>query len=959
MRRITTFLLLLSLMGITSWAQDYGEGLITSADQLYSECTESTEGTDLGALLDNDPETYWHTAWSGNVPPYPHWIQINLNAPVEGDLIVYMLRRKTLEDHPAKIKLTCASSSDFTDENIIAEDVEMSNPSSGEEGYSTTIHLSAPVQYVRIYATLMSRLSGYNAERCWHAAELQLYNPSDENIAINRLEALLEKYDRWYQGEKFNTGTDCGQYSDIESADRFYECLNTINDMLAGVTEVTVETVSALESKMDELYNKIIASEVLYSLPANGYYRIIANKNYYEERETGDVDPETGEPITETVNGIVKSLYANVDGYAGWHTMDRESGFDLWQLTVNEDNTINMTSAVNGNGFQNTTDGSMTNNPEEFITMGFDFAGRDPATGRVILYIRNSAEDRDKTGTKPVYLHQLGHQQGAGKEGRLCQWIGTYQNDLINQGDWGTCEWYLEPVSDEEAQAILGTLVTYTITFDTKGGEPISEMVMMPNQTLNIPTPVRDGYIFTGWTACDEHGNELESLPETMPEMNLVLTAKWRVLGKALITGADQLYSECSDIEEGQHLEYLLDGDPSTFWHTDWHGNVNMTYHWIQINLDAPVEGDFMVYMKRRLNNAAHPIKIRVTTASSMDFTDETTLAEDIEISNPTSGADGYSTPIHLQAPAQYIRIYSTRRTMPWGEEVGGYWHAAELQLYSVRVEGDEAEDIEALQKELAQYAAVEVPVIDSEAEVVANTEYDLFAVVKAVADAKAALESTDVATLTSVLEQAKAVVDPYIQNCEANGPAISCLYTMNEEWGTLILPFGFYAPLDWTLYSCNGLKEDGVTLEVDEQYYGGRFTPYIVHGVPGARIQFIGHAKGQWYSQVQKGIIVGVLDGPYTPRTGEYVMQKQQDVIGFYRVNTENSTPVVEPFHCYLSLPNAAAKVIRWEGITDGIEIVDAENGENETIYNLQGQRLMRRQSGVNIVNGKKVLSK
>ena len=87
--------------------------------------------------------------------------------------------------------------------------------------------------------------------------------------------------------------------------------------------------------------------------------------------------------------------------------------------------------------------------------------------------------------------------------------------------------------------------------------------------------------------------------------------------------------------------------------------------------------------------------------------------------------------------------------------------------------------------------------------------------------------------------------------------------------------------------------------------------------------------------------------------------MQKQQGVIGFYRVNAQTATPSVDPYHCYLSLPNSKAKVIRWEGITDGIEMVDAEAQDGQTIYNLQGQRLQRQTKGVNIVNGKKVLNK
>lgn len=36
---------------------------------------ESSEGP-LANLIDGDPSTYWHSAWSANVEPLPHWIKI-------------------------------------------------------------------------------------------------------------------------------------------------------------------------------------------------------------------------------------------------------------------------------------------------------------------------------------------------------------------------------------------------------------------------------------------------------------------------------------------------------------------------------------------------------------------------------------------------------------------------------------------------------------------------------------------------------------------------------------------------------------------------------------------------------------------------------------------------------------------------------------------------------------------
>ena len=69
-----------------------GEPLITDAAQLSSNATSQREGTDLGALIDNNPATYWHSDYS-KVVLAPHYIQVALNEPISGLIQVYMARR--------------------------------------------------------------------------------------------------------------------------------------------------------------------------------------------------------------------------------------------------------------------------------------------------------------------------------------------------------------------------------------------------------------------------------------------------------------------------------------------------------------------------------------------------------------------------------------------------------------------------------------------------------------------------------------------------------------------------------------------------------------------------------------------------------------------------------------------------------------------------------------------------
>jgi uncharacterized repeat protein (TIGR02543 family) len=63
------------------------------------------------------------------------------------------------------------------------------------------------------------------------------------------------------------------------------------------------------------------------------------------------------------------------------------------------------------------------------------------------------------------------------------------------------------------------TVNTYTITFDTAGGNTIAPITQEYGTDVTAPAdPVRDGYIFLGWDI---------SIPETMPAENLTITANW------------------------------------------------------------------------------------------------------------------------------------------------------------------------------------------------------------------------------------------------------------------------------------------------------------------------------------------------------------------------------------------------------------------------------------------------
>ena len=568
-------LLLLTCLPIWAQPQNYGDGLITSAEQLSSPFGDSDEGQHIEFLVDGDFGTFWHTDWHEKTQGDVHWLQIDLAEPVTGNLIVYMRRRSSADDHPSRIQIISGSDHDFTTEQLIAE-VEISNPSSGQDGESPLIKLTEPLQYVRL-AVVDCKGANYGYRKYWHAAEIQFYSPTDESIARQKLEDVFMKYDM-YMYEDFDYGTDYGQVTDRESGDKFREKLAYVNSLLENETYPSEEEIDAIAAELDSLYECVWNSENLFQLEQKGYYRIIANKDYYKTVETGEVDDD-GNPITQKVPGIVKSLYGQLEGYVAWHTYDKEDCRDVWYLEQNPDSSITMYNAATEMGFAELgAPITMREELDSCLKMRFDFAGRDPESGRVIINIRNNATPRDKTGLQSVYLHQWDHRQGAGEGYRMCLWVSTFQNPAISEGDWGTSDWYLEPVSDEEAQALIEAYA-----------------------------PVKN------------HDLLVLQYQEALADAHAALSISKETNDKGLITSADQLSSLVSDIDEGKSFAALLDGDAGTFWHTSWHGQATMQgTHFIDVSLAEPVSGLLNIWIQRRAN-AGNDIPVRWTIYGSND----------------------------------------------------------------------------------------------------------------------------------------------------------------------------------------------------------------------------------------------------------------------------------------------------------------------------------------------------
>ena len=171
--------------------------IAVSADQLYSEGTEPSEGA-IENLIDGDYSTFWHSAWSGGSLEFgseeqmKHFVQFDLLKEYDKLALLYACRA-VANDKPISFSVTASNDpeGEFV-EVATVENVGTTNSTT----YYYEVKLGAPYRYVRVRATdTNAGKRGY-----WHASELNFlwdYSASPDlfdktgEVGTN-LEAALE-----------------------------------------------------------------------------------------------------------------------------------------------------------------------------------------------------------------------------------------------------------------------------------------------------------------------------------------------------------------------------------------------------------------------------------------------------------------------------------------------------------------------------------------------------------------------------------------------------------------------------------------------------------------------------------------------------------------------------------------------------------------------------------------------
>ncbi|MBO7120090.1 MAG: leucine-rich repeat protein [Bacteroidaceae bacterium] len=176
--------------------------------------------------------------------------------------------------------------------------------------------------------------------------------------------------------------------------------------------------------------------------------------------------------------------------------------------------------------------------------------------------------------------------------------------------------------------------------------------------------------------------------------------------------------------------------------------------------------------------------------------------------------------------------------------------------------------------------------------------------------------------------------------------------FTSNVSlYKTLVLPFeadvpaGFTASEATSVYGAKVILEEVSTIRAN--------APVIVQGEGVFQITAnnaeVAASEG---ITPQEGVLYGTYKSTLAPH-GSYVLQNQDDVIGFYHVEDEIT---VKAFRSYLEAPASSVKAFYLNNDATGIASSLGETQE-EAVFNLAGQRLSKPQKGINIIKNKKYI--
>lgn len=476
-------------------------------------------------------------------------------------------------------------------------------------------------------------LTDVESNAAWSIRSVEFEVLDEREAAQAALNALLNSYIE----DEFVGGTAPGNYGEAEVS--AYEELTESAWMAVEDESKTAEELEKLAQDLEAAHQAVLDSRVPFAVAITpGYYYITSALDFTETITTPEEeDPETGETIggDTTTEHVIKGMRAN--GTAGrWNTLDREDANYLWKITEAGDKTYTVTNCQTDAQFnQIATSAAITLSTEANNPLTFDFAG---AEGLYNIRLTSQAE-RDY-----FYIHCGNHGGGSGKNGNLVGWCTTYENGVA-----AASEWKLEAVDEATALAII---------------EACSPAKLLKSMTDSAAVIIA-----------------------TAPgQIEIAKDVKTKIYeDQPFITSVDQL-DDCgfTSTAEGS-LEGMIDGNPSTYWHTTYAGG-NLTPGSHYFIAEAEFTGSMAIKMTRRsgaTNDHVSQITIYAENSETGEMDEENAVAV-LNFPYTAAGETLVSDVFTLGQNTGKLKFVVTE-TAPTSYN-RGYFHIAEFQVYPAEV---------------------------------------------------------------------------------------------------------------------------------------------------------------------------------------------------------------------------------------------------------------------------------
>lgn len=174
-------------------------------------------------------------------------------------------------------------------------------------------------------------------------------------------------------------------------------------------------------------------------------------------------------------------------------------------------------------------------------------------------------------------------------------------------------------------------------------------------------------------------------------------------------------------------------------------------------------------------------------------------------------------------------------------------------------------------------------------------------------------------------------------------------------KYGTFVAPFDVTIPSGVTAQKVTGVTGSTLVFEDVTTATIPANTPVVVSSDADVDETFYGKSVD---GTAVAGLLTGVLTTGTTVPAGSYVLQTQDGVQAFYKLESDATANTAN--RAYLTITSSPVNVYYFnDEDADGINAVEATAEDGRAIYNLAGQRVKKAQKGLYIIGGKTVLVK